>query len=572
MYVLDVETFKYDLLCGLYNTETKQFEMYWNDDIKAPLERLKKSQVPVINFNGEHYDLPLLYNYFFNPRNVKSWYDLSKLIVEQGFELQYPRTWNSIDLLFNMQNWVGLKVLEAIMGWEIRETTIDFDHPYKLTEAERREVEYYNKQDLLATYEFYKKMDYHFTTRIELCKYLGIEHDYSIPLPTLVGMGLGAHRNDDKKPFAISDKCINIPIKSPIKDIMINQLQNPVYNFRTTFEIAGKKYVIANGGIHSEEKAWSGYDVYHVDVKGYYSLLMMNFGLFSRNLPQSGIDKYKEMYYKRLEYKKTRPIIAESLKLGLLAIWGATRNKFHILYDRYVGVLIPLYGELFLIWLIELFATNGIEIMNANTDGLIVKGDVWKIRQLTKIWEEYGDFEVEIIKYKRFIQKDVNNYIMGNSIDDLKVKGRDFTPIKRDWLFINIVSVPQTPVVAKLLSYILFMDEQDGFDPEAYVREHIRDYEVKDYMFIIHHTMKFKAMRYVETKEEIQKSNRAYASKNGYMIEKVKRADDSTHKYPGLPPCKVCNDTMEGITKEDLDIDYEWYVDEIMRKYVTYYG
>jgi|GEM_PF-2670971 len=567
--VLDIEVFQFDLLLGLFYPETNQYKRYWNNDIKQPLEYLHKSRIEVVNFNGDHYDLPLLYNFFFNPRNVVSWYQLSKYIIEDHFELKYPRFWNSIDLLFNIQEKIGLKVIEAIMGWEIRETTIDFDYEFKLTESQRREVEFYNKQDLLASWEFYKKMEYHFNCRKELCNYLGIKHDYTVPLPTLVGMGLGAHRVDNKQPFVISEKCINIPIKSDIKAIMLAQLNKPVYNFSIDFTIGNKEYTIANGGLHSKQKCWSGYDVFHVDVKGYYSLLMMNFNLFSRNLPKEGIEKYIEMYYKRLEYKKTRPIFTDSLKLGLLAIWGATRNRFHILYDPYVGALIPLYGELFLIWLIELFAENGIDIINANTDGLIVSGDENMIRRLVKQWEEYGNFSVEIVKYRRFIQKDVNNYIIGNSVETLKVKGRDFTAIKGDWLFTNIVLVPQVPVVSKLLSYLLFQNEEDEFDPEDYVRNHVRDYEVADYMFIIRHTMKFQRMQYIETGEKIQRSNRVYASKTGYSIEKIK--DESSYKYPGLPPCKTCNQALSKVKKDDLDIDYDWYVNEIMRKYVTYY-
>jgi hypothetical protein len=566
MLVLDVETFQYDLLLGLHDPVKDTFEFLWNQDIGPRLKQLHDSNIPLVNYNGEHYDLPLLYNYFFNPRNKASWYQLSKLIVVQHQELKYPRYWNSIDLLFNTQNKIGLKIIEAIMGWEIRESSIDFDYPYKLTEEQRREVEYYNKQDLKATWAYYIKLKYYFECRIELCNFLNIEHDYSIPLPTLVGMGLGAHRKDNKPPFPISDKCINLPLKSPVKQIMLEQMNKPVFNFSLDFIIGDKEYTIANGGIHSKQKNWSGYDVYHVDAKGYYSLLMMNYGLFSRNLPPSGIEAYNKMYWQRLEYAVTAPIKSDSYKLGLLAIWGATRNRFHILYDPYVGALIPLYGELFLIWLIELYTENGIEIINANTDGLVVKGDINKINEITKMWEDYGNFKVKTTKYKRIVQKDINNYIIGNSLETLKYHGRDFTAVKPDWLFSNIVLVPQAPIISKLLSYILFYGEE--IDPELYVREHIRDYKVADYMFIIHHTMKFTGMHYAETKQRIQRCNRAYASINGYQIEKVK--DDDTWKYPGLPLCEICNEDLSKVDISTLNINYEWYIDEIMRRYVTY--
>lgn len=562
MVILDIEVFKYDLLTGI--KRDGKYEFYWNNDAKEVLQQLHESQEVVVNFNGEHYDLPVLYNYYFNKRNVATFFELSKYIVEKGFKLVYPNFWNSIDIMANLQTWFGLKVIEAILGWEIRETTIDFKYEYKLTEEQRREVEYYNKQDLDATEAMYNKMKYHFECREAMCKWLGIEHSYQIPLPTLVGMGLGAHRTQNKPPIKPDFKCYDLPIKHEVKQVMLKQMEELKQEFSYDFKMGDQGYTVGNGGIHSHFNKWNGNDVWHVDVKGYYSLIMMNYKLFSRNIPQTGIDKYIEMYFERLRLKKTNPLVADSLKIGILAVWGATRNPHHILFDYNVGMLITLYGQLFLLYLMELFTDNGILILNANTDGLIVKGDLDKIQTLTKQWDAYGGWDTEIDHYERFVQKDVNNYLIGNSLDKLKSKGRDFSAIKPDWLFSNIIVVPQTAVISKLLAKLLF---ENIDNPEVYAREHIKDYPIQDYMFIVNHTHKFDGMRFVETQEKLQRVNRVYASKGGYTIEKLKF--DSTYKYPGLPPCRVCNTNLE-TTPIPEDLDYEWYVQEIMRKYVTY--
>ncbi len=571
MYFLDIEVFKYDIVVGIKHNG--KYEFYWNRDAKEPLEKLHKNRDIVVTYNGLHYDLPLIYNYYFNPQNSANAFELSSFIIEKHYELKYPKDfWDGIDLMFLLQGWISLKVIEAIMGWEIRETTIDFKYEFKLTEEERREVEFYNIQDLDACEALYHKMQPHINMRLQLAKYLNIPHDFSIPVPTLMGMGLGAHRKPTT-PIEVHEKCINIPIKNPIKQIMIEQMKKPSNDFHVDFKMGNWEYTIANGGLHSKRKCWSGNNVYHVDVKGYYSLLMIYFKLFSRNIPQSGIELYKKMYEDRLYLKSTGKkedeLTADSLKLGLLSIWGATRNFHHILFDRFVGALIPLYGELFLMYLIELFTDNNIDIINANTDGLIVKGDINTINQQIKVWQDYHHFDVEVEAYQRFVQKDVNNYIMGNSLKKLKVKGRDFTAIKYDWLFANIVLIPQIPVVSKLLSELLFHQE-NSFDPEEYVRSKIKDYEVKDYMFIIHHTMKFDGMKYLESNRILQKTNRVYAHKEGETVVKFQR--DNVYKYPGLPLTKECNNDLTKVDKESLDIDYEWYVEEVMRKYVAYYG
>ena len=573
MQHLDIEVFKYDICVGLKEHDKSNYKFYWNRDAAEPLRLLHESQEVVVTYNGLHYDLPLIYNYYCNPHNTANAFELSDFIINQHYELRYPKDyWNGIDLMFLLQGWIGLKVIEAIMGWEIRETTIDFRYQYKLTEPQRREVEHYNKQDLDASNALYNKMQSHIQMRLSLAKYLNIPHDFSIPVPTLMGMGLGAHRVP-ATPVPLHEKCINIPIKHPIKEKMLAQMKRPNSEFSENFTMGDKEYTIANGGLHSTLKCWQGYDVYHVDVKGYYSLLMMHFKLFSRNIPESGIELYKQMYEDRLRLKSTGKtedsLTADSLKIGLLAIWGATRNYHHILYDRFVGELITLFGELFLMYLIELFTDNNINVINANTDGLIVTGDIKVIHEQIKVWQEYHYFDVEIEQYKRFVQKDVNNYILGNSLEKLKVKGRDFTAIKYDWLFANIVSIPQIPVVATLLSEILFQNE-DEIDPEKYVRTRIKNYPVNFYMFIIHHTMKFDGMKYEESDREIQKTNRVYAHKEGETVVKFK--GENTYKYPGLPLTRECNQDLSTVNKDDLDIDYEWYVDEVMRKYVTYHG
>lgn len=663
MIILDVETFRYDLLVGIKTYGKSEYKFYWNSEAKEALQKISDDKTPVITYNGEHYDLPLLWNYFFNKRNTQDFFALSKLIVEKGFELLLPKDFfNSIDLLASLQTRQSLKLIEAILGWEIRETTISFDYEFKLTEEERREVEHYNIQDLDASEALYDKLSTYFNLRKHLSNYLGIEHDYTIPLPTLMGMGLGAHRAMHE-PVEVSPLVKNIPIRYDVKEKMIAHMEKKQPDFSYTFDIGGYSYTVGDGGIHSNIKCVNADNVYHVDVKGYYTLLQIIFDLFSRNIPLEGKRKLVKMYFERLKLKGSdlsnmtkvlRKILedkypeviefleyvlerddltADSLKLGILATWGATRNYHHILYDFGVGHLITLYGQIFIVYLIQLCTDNNVKVLNANTDGLIVTGALEDIKHVVTVWQDYGGFDVEVEKYKRFIAKDVNNYIMGNSVEKLKVKGRDFTAL-RNWLFTNIVLVPQTPIISKIQAELLFNLDID--DPEEYVRKRLHDFEAKDFMFIANHTMRFSGMTFLETGEKMQRTNRVYASRSGGTVYKYRgslgkyklipiepfyivkannrktrvtgyvmehelerfnsiedperkkefvwelsktadgvevdhRISELQYKYPGLPLVKMCNEDMGKVNKDDLDIDYDFYVNEIMRRYTAYF-
>ena len=665
--ILDVETFRYDLLVGIKDLRDDSYEFYWNNDIKKALETLKEENRPIITYNGEHYDLPLLYNYFFNPTNKATFFELSKFIVEDQLELYIPKDFfYSIDLMAALQTRQSLKLIEAILGWEIRETTIDFNYEFKLSEDQRREVEHYNIQDLDASHALYDKLQTYFNLRIKLAEYLGMKHDYRIPLPTMMGIGLEAHR-EKHNPIPIDPRVYNLPIKHEVKEVMIKHMEGKKAGLSYDFEINGVSYTVGDGGIHSNLYKIDETDVWHVDVKGYYTLIQILFDLFSRNIPKHGIEKVVKMYFERLklrgsdfsnmpdilynkikkEYPKVLNYIfneeieqdkltADSLKLGILSIWGAMRNYHHILHDHDAGFLVTLYGQIFIIYLIELLSDDRVQILNANTDGLIVKGDVDFIREKVKQWQGETGFDVEVVKYKRFVAKDINNYIMGNSLEDLTVKGRNFTAL-RDWLFTNIVLVPQTAIISKLLSELLFNGEKH-IDPEQYVRDRIDKFEPQDYMFIANHTMRYQGMFMAETGERMQRTNRVYAHKNGGTVYKFRgdfekykmipvskvveyndikldiirkktikgyvrdsnleqfneavgldkeefleslpktsddkdlmfRYGDNQYKYPGLPLVKMCNDEVSTYNLKDMDVDFDYYVNEIMKLYVTY--
>lgn len=668
---LDIEVWKFDILVGVKYLDTQQYEFKWGKEALELLTRIREKNMQVISFNGNHYDLPILYNYYFNPKNQASFFELSKYIVEDHIPIYMPNDFfNSIDLfeLLSQVSKVGLKVIEAILGWEIRETTIDFRYEYKLTEEQKREAEHYNKQDLDAAEELYKHLLPYIQLRIRLAEFLNIPHNYSVPLPTMMGAGLGAHRQLHPR-IPLHPSVYTIPIKHEVKDIMIKHMEGNKPGLNYTFEMGGVSYTVGDGGIHSNRDNVVANNVFHVDVKGYYTLLQLLFDLFSRNIPKEGIETILFMYFRRLKMKNSDfsdmpkvlkdkihndypkvyeyvffgheeedKVTAGALKIGVLSIWGAMRNWAHILFDPDVGFLVTLYGQLFLLALIEKFAGNGIDILNANTDGLIVQGDEELIRKLTKEWQEYG-FDVEINKYKRFVAKDVNNYILGNKFDKLTFKGRNFSAL-RPWLISNMITVPQTPVIGKILSELLFYGEEELGDPEEYVRKRIKsdDFKPMDFMFIINHTYKYSGMAYVETSEELQKVNRVYASKNGSTVYKYKgefgkqnyisvsmpnksksvliselnkeiyedlmqlynsepilktrnqlyqlietetvtadgkklnyKIAEYQYKYPGLPLVKMCNQDMNTVTFKGLDIDYDYYIEQILSLFVTYH-
>jgi uncharacterized protein with FMN-binding domain len=76
-----------------------------------------------------------------------------------------------------------------------------------------------------------------------------------------------------------------------------------------------------------------------------------------------------------------------------------------------IQVTIP--GQLSLLMLIECFELNGIEVLSANTDGIVVKCLRSKeelFNAIVKAWEKHTGFNTEEVRYKGVYSRDVNNY------------------------------------------------------------------------------------------------------------------------------------------------------------------
>ena len=82
-------------------------------------------------------------------------------------------------------------------------------------------------------------------------------------------------------------------------------------------------------------------------------------------------------------------------------------------------------GQLALLMLIERIEAMGIQVVSANTDGIVIRCPVSQYDALVvtiREWEVVTSFETEETRYKAIYSRDVNNYIAVKA-DGVKLKG-----------------------------------------------------------------------------------------------------------------------------------------------------
>lgn len=421
--VYDAEVFPYNWMFGFKILETQEYIQIWDDfkEIKEFINKNKEDNF-FIGFNSKFYD-DIIMDTVLAGKNP---YEISQKLI-YGREKLYARNkLIKMDIIEGMMPGISLKAIESELGMSIEESNIDFNIDRPLTADEIEATNKYNKHDLDATEKLLSHRWSNFVkTKLDLIKYFNLPANaIQHTLATMVAKGLGAKKgNFPQRHFQWYPE---LQIKNEeVKKFIINE---EFLNDKFVFDLNGVEHVIGLGGIHGARENFKSEKFWKIDVKGYYSLIQMEKNLLSRSLPASGEQKYKDLYFDRLERKARKDPSADSLKGGILAVWGATLNQYQLLSDISTGNLIMITGQAFMIDLIEKLEPYS-TLIQTNTDGIFIEpfeGQEDSCRAVIQEWVDRTGFEVEFEEGTKLYQKDVNNYtclLNGNEIKNVEAKG-----------------------------------------------------------------------------------------------------------------------------------------------------
>lgn len=561
MIFYDFEVFKYDWLVVLMDTDTQQETVIINDPDKLIKFYHQHKKDIWVGFNSNGYDRYILKSIIcgFNPKEVNDW-----IIVQHKKGWEFSRQFNMIPL-FSYDTMVkrdkSLKQLEGFMGHDIRETTVPFDIERKLTDQEIDEVIFYCRHDVHETMEVFGRQ------LVEFQSHLSLINEFQLPLKhisktqaQLASTILGATKKETNDAYDIF-----LP-----NTLIINKYSNVLEFFKNytgdpkelKTEILGVPHVFAGGGVHGAITKYycecgPNELMIMADVDQLYPTIMTEYNLLSRGVSQPV--KFKNILDTSLKLKaEKKKREREPYKRICNITYGAEGDKYNAMYDPRNRLLVCIYGQLFLLDLIEkLEVISSLKLIQSNTDGILVKikrEDFDLFDDIVYEWEQRTHLHMSFDFYKKIYQKDVNNYLIVEMDGEHKSKG----------------------------AYVKELDHLDYDLPivnKAVVNYLVRNTPVEETIDQCNNLIEFQKITKISgkfdyalygKKKRHERVFRLFASKSGKELKKVK--GESIQKIGYTPDvCKIVNtDVTKNKTPDWLD--RSWYIDLAKKRIKDFLG
>lgn len=552
----DFEVFKYDWLVVALDPVNQKEYIVVND--KSKLEQLYKSYKNDIwvGYNCRNYDQYILKGILcgFDPKKINDW-----IIVKDRKGWEFSSMFNKIplylyDVMPNIP--VSLKVLEGFMGNNIHETSVPFDIDRKLTPREIEETIKYCRFDVLNTIDVFLRRKNEFDSQMDLLK------AFDLPLSHLskTQAQLAAVILDAKKVRFNDDWNIRLPDNArlgkyqAVGEWFLNP-ENHRDDASLQIMIAGLEHTVAWGGVHAgipktvvtcaEDEA-----MFDADVGQLYPNIMRVYGLLSRAARKPEMLGYvldTSMRLKAEGKKKER----EPYKRQCNIFYGAEGDRFNPLYDPLHRTLVCVFGQVFLIDLIDKIE-DIIYLINSNTDGIffkVKKKDIPELKRRVSEWEQRTQLQMEYSEFTKFISKDVNNYLAVKTDGKIHAKGayvKDLDDLDYDLPIVN----------EALRNYMIF-----GTPVEVTINACT---DFRKFQKIVKLSNKYKWVEHENEHGTVKYDNKAYRvyASNDNRDGRLLKCDGVRNpaKFGNTPDrCFIYNDDLNGVAIPSK-LDRQYYI------------
>lgn len=356
-------------------------------------------------------------------------------------------------------------------------------------------------------------------------------------------------------------------------------------------------YTIATGGLHSQDiprelrsklvyidspstgddteantSIWDkitddSYILVHWDIASFYPSIMDIYKIAPAHMNESIFVKLihwlKETRvtakHSKEEYIDGIPkdVLAQVLKIVINSIYGKLGFEKGDICDRLAVLKVTINGQLMIMMLCESLELAGIEVLSANTDGIVVKlhkKNKAKFEEIAEEWKRLTKLDADSEEYKCYINRDINNYVIEEINGKISYKGA----LNPTMYAVDLQKGYDMPIVAQAVVNYFLKDKP--------VLETL--YECKnilDFCKTQNVGRQFHVEFTIGNKREIlQRNVRFYVTNKGGIIEKV---NDNSGNRSGLCAGKQVTilNTLDDMRIEYRNIDYSYYYQEVIK-------
>lgn len=251
-------------------------------------------------------------------------------------------------------------------------------------------------------------------------------------------------------------------------------------------------------------------------------------------------------------------IAAEALKIVINSIYGKLGSDVFFLYDRFAQMQVTINGQLMTMTLIEELELNGIHVISANTDGIVIKlpkdkFDVYK--DITDRWNETNKMGADFEIYDSIVSRDVNNYFDIQKDGTIEYKGaldpkQYLKELKKGY---------DMPIVA-IAVFNYFVNDipvMDTLRNHKDILDFCKTQNVGRQFNVIYEQVNNGK---IEVKTS-QRHVRFYVSTKGVILQKEHNLTHARSRLASGLPVQILN-SLDDKDIELRDIDYKYYYEE----------
>jgi hypothetical protein len=575
-------------------------------------------------YNNLHYDNPVI-NYIIEYEHVlaerpvpvitNSIFNLSREITNSGENIEKWKRWkyqvwfDSFDILtmlYSNKLRVGLKEIQVTMQYKnVQEFVCDWSKPLPIEDFDS--MIDYNINDIEST-----------SALLDRCKKdidlrLAIEDEYGVKVLSKDGVNIGmkilTHKYLEKTGLTwwdikdLRSPQAYIPLKdvilpfikydSPILKSVLDEMKTQVVSpgrkgYEKNFVFGGLRYTVGVGGIHSKndpEIIIPAEDemLIDIDVASLYPSMLIEYGFYPKHLGPEFLEVYSQIRSERIEAKHNGDKIKDStLKLALNGLSGNLQNEHNFCYSPFAVMQIRINGQLLLLMLAEKLVELGCRIVQANTDGLFVllKKSIYdKVNIVCREWEQLTKLTLEEDRFEAMYQYAINDYIAVKEgytdIRDRFLAGEQIVQKKKTGELYKSIEQIQDDYIKQKGMFITKVQLGKGLTPkiipEAVIKYFVDGIPVEDTIKGCKDIKKFlmaektgKQWNVEYMKEDIQRTNRFYASTNGGYLWKWKQVGNAEKQYQNMLAASGVTllNKFDDKPIEDRKINYRYYLRE----------